>query len=205
MMSKWYQPISSIQKEINFVPNLTALSPLGFTAPHKVVVSTYTISEVTDRAMISITARKGSASAVKTILTKILNQPAPEVGGYCAGEIEAFWTGQGQWMLTAPFDDHEDIVASFVGTFKGKASLTDQTDGWCRFAIAGQDINRLCSLLCNIDMRKLIDGKASRTSIEHIGCFLVRIADECLHIIAPRSSAGSLYHAISAAAKSVRF
>ena len=187
------------------MPNLTALSPLGFAAPHKDTVGAYTISEVADRAMASVTARKGSTATVKTILAKILNQPAPEVGVYCAGKIEAFWTGQGQWMLAAPFDDHEDIVASFVGTFKGKASLTEQTDGWCRFAISGPDIDRLCSLLCNIDMHGLTAGKASRTSIEHIGCFLVRVADDSLHIIGPRSSAGSLHHAISAAAKSAPF
>ena len=187
------------------MPKLHALSPLGYATPHKDTVGAYAISEVTDRAMASVTARKDCGAAVKAILTKILKQPAPEVGGYCAGEIEAFWTGQSQWMLTAPFDNHEDIVASFAGIFKGKASLTEQTDGWCRFAIAGRDIDRLCSLLCNIDMRTLMAGKANRTSIEHIGCFLVRIADECLHIIGPRSSAGSLYHAISAAAKSVRF
>ena len=51
---------------------LTAISPLGYTKPHKDIVGAYTISEVTDRAMASITARKDSAEAVKTILTKIL-------------------------------------------------------------------------------------------------------------------------------------
>jgi sarcosine oxidase subunit gamma len=205
MMSKWFQPILSIQREINFMPNLTAVSPLGFTTPHKDVVGAYTISEVADRAMASVTARKGSAAAVKNILAKILNHPVPEVGGYCAGKIEAFWTGQSQWMLAAAFDEYEDIVASFSGTFKSKASLTEQTDGWCRFAITGPDIDRLCSLLCNVDMRTLMAGKASRTSIEHIGCFLLRVADDSLHIIGPRSSAASLHHAISAAAKSAPF
>ena len=187
------------------MPKLYAVSPLGFTTPHKDIVGAYTISEVTDRAMASVTARKDCGAAVKTMLTKILKQPAPEAGGYCAGEIEAFWTGQSQWMLTAPFDDHEDIVASFAGTFKGKASLTEQSDGWCRFAITGPNLDRLCSLLCNIDMRGLTAGKASRTSIEHIGCFVLRSADDAMQIIGPRSSAGSLHHAICTAAKSAPF
>ena len=204
-MLKWFQPILSIQKGTNFVPKLHALSPLGFTTPHKDMVGTYAISEVTDRAMVSVTARKNCGAAVTTILTKILKQPAPKVGGYCAGEIEAFWTGQSQWMLAAAFDEYEDIVASFADTFKSKASLTEQTDGWCRFAIIGPDIDRLCSLLCNINTRTLMAGKASRTSIEHIGCFLVRVADDSLHIIGPRSSAASMHHAISAAAKSAPF
>ena len=184
---------------------LLAVSPLGFTTPHTETVGAYSISEVTDRAMASVTARKDCGAAVKTILKKILQQPAPEVGGYCTGEIEAFWTGQSQWMLAADFDTHDDIVDSFTGTFKGKASLTEQTDGWCRFAITGPDLDRLCSLLCNIDMRQLTAGKASRTSIEHIGCFVLRAADDNIHIIGPRSSAASLHHAICAAAKSAPF
>ena len=204
-MLKWFQPILSIQKEINFVPKLHAVSPLGYTTPLKDTVGAYAISEVTDRAMASVTARKDCGAAVKTILTKVLKQPAPEVGGYCAGEIEAFWTGQSQWMLAAAFDEYEDIIASFAGIFKGKASLTEQTDGWCRFAITGPDLDRLCSLLCNIDMRGLTAGKASRTSIEHIGCFVLRSADGKMQIIGPRSSAGSLHHAICTAAKSAPF
>ena len=187
------------------MPKLHALSPIGYATPHKDTVGAYAISEVTDRAMASVTARKDCGAVVKAILTKILKQPAPEVGGYCAGEIEAFWTGQSQWMLAAAFHEYEDIVARFASTFKGKASLTEQTDGWCCFAIVGPDIDRLCSLLCNIDMRGLTAGKASRTSIEHIGCFLVRVADDSLHIIGPRSSAASMHHAISAAAKSAPF
>mgnify|MGYP001161446344 FL=1 len=184
---------------------LTAISPLGYTKPHKDIVGAYTISEVTDRAMASITARKDSAAAVKTILTKILKKPAPKVGGFCAGEIEAFWIGQGQWMMTASFVNHEDIVDSFTNKFKGKASLTEQTDGWSRFAITGPDIDRLCTLLCNLDTRVLKAGTASRTSVEHIGCFFIRVADDCLHVIGPRSSAGSLYNVISVAAKSAPF
>ena len=184
---------------------LHAISPLGFTTPHTEIVGVYSISEVTNRAMASVTARKDCGLAVKTILKKILQQPAPEVGGYCTGEIDAFWMGQSQWMLAANFDTHEDIVEIFTSKFKGKASLTEQTDGWCRFAITGPDLDRLCSLLCNIDMRRLTAGKASRTSIEHTGCFVLRAVDDNIHIIGPRSSAASLHHAICAAAKSAAF
>ena len=72
------------------MPELTAISPLGYTKPHKDIVGAYTISEVTDRAMASITARKDSAAAVKTILTKILKSLRRKVGGYCAGEMRFF-------------------------------------------------------------------------------------------------------------------
>ncbi len=187
------------------MPNLHALSPLGFAMPHKESIGSFTVSEIIDRAMVSVTSRKGCEIAVTTILEKILKQSAPAIGEYRAGTIDAFWTGQSQWMLAAPLADHEDIVASFSKKFKGKASLTEQTDGWCRFAVSGSDIDRLCSLLCNIDMRRLRAGGATRTAIEHIGCFVLRLADDKIQIIGQRSSAGSLHHAIVTAARSVPF
>lgn len=185
--------------------NLQALSPLGFATPHTKTVGDFTVSEITDRAMASVTGCKGCGDAVITILGKILKQPAPSVGEYRSGNIDAFWTGQSQWMLTAPFANHEDIVASFSEKFKGKASLTEQTDGWCHFSVSGSAIDRLCSLLCNTDMRRLKAGSVTRTTIEHIGCFVLRLADDKVQIIGPRSSAGSLYHAIVTAARSAPF
>ena len=64
-----FQPIFLTQKGTNFVLKLHAVSPLGFTTPHKDMVGAYTISEVTDRAMVSVTARKNCGSAVEAILT----------------------------------------------------------------------------------------------------------------------------------------
>ena len=187
------------------MPNLHALSPLGFAMPHTESIGDFTVSEIIDRAMASVTSRRGCETAVTKVLEKILKQSAPAIGEYRAGTIDAFWTGQSQWMLGAPLADHQDIVANFSKEFKGKASLTEQTDGWCRFGVSGSGIDRLCSLLCNINMRRLKAGFATRTAIEHIGCFVLRIADDKIQIIGPRSSAGSLHHAIVTAARSVPF
>ena len=187
------------------MPNLHALSPLGFAMPHTESIGDFTVSEIIDRAMASVTSRRGYETAVTKVLEKILKQSAPAIGEYRAGTIDAFWTGQSQWMLGAPLADHQDIVANFSKEFKGKASLTEQTDGWCRFGVSGSGIDRLCSLLCNINMRRLKAGFATRTAIEHIGCFVLRIADDKIQIIGPRSSAGSLHHAIVTAARSVTF
>lgn len=187
------------------MPNLQVLSPLGYIKPYTETVGDFTLSEITDRAMASVTSRKECYSAVKKILEKILNQPAPSVGEYRSGHVDAFWTGQTQWMLTAPFAMHDDILASFSEKFKGMASLTEQTDGWCHLAVSGLDIDRLCSLLCNADMRLLKTGTATRTTIEHIGCFVLRQADDKIQIIGPRSSAESLYHMVVTAARSAPF
>ncbi len=185
--------------------SLSGLSPLGFATPQSKNFGNFTITEVTDRAMASVTARKGEEVFVQKALSNILNQPAPGVGCHVAGKIGAFWIGQNQWMLSAPFDTHGDIVDAFLNKFRGKASLTEQTDGWCRFTVEGVELNRLCSLLCNVDTRDFLSGKAARTSIEHIGCFLLRLDTTVIEVLGPRSNAESLHHAIAVAAHSVAF
>lgn len=182
-----------------------AITPLGYASPHSEAVGGFTIREITDRAMASVTARKDRADDVKKALRGILKKTAPDVGCYTAGAIDAFWSGPNQWMLGASYDEHEDIVSHFLPKFKGKASLTEQTDGWCRFAVEGADLDRLCSLICNIDMRQFGPGRAVRTAIEHIGCFVLRVDDQTIHIIGPRSSAGSLHHALVTAARSAPY
>lgn len=184
---------------------LTPVSPLGYPEPRMETAGGFTIREATDRAMASVAARSGYAAAVRKTLSRIIGKPAPDAGRHAGGAMDAFWSAPDQWMLSAPYDEHPDIVADLVPEFGDKASLTEQTDGWCRFSVEGPDIERLCALLCNIDTRAFAPGSAARTSIEHMGCFVLRTGGSSIQIIGPRSSAGSLRHALSAAALSAGF
>ena len=94
---------------------------------------------------------------------------------------------------------------NILNKFEGRASLTEQTDGWCRFSVEGPGLDQLCSLICNINTRDFLPDVAVRTSIEHIGCFLLRFDANAMHVIGPRSYAESLHHALETAAKSVAF
>ena len=160
------------------------------------------MQEIFDRTLVSIMGRRGCEDAVRGILEEILSCSVPEPGCYCNGKFEAFWIGQSQWMIRAQ-DSQFDIVSIFSERFQNIASITEQTDGWCQFSISGQKLHRLCSLLCNIDTRSFEVGMVSRTSIEHISCYVLMLADNEILIIGPRSYAGSLLHAINSAAKSV--
>lgn len=189
--------------------NLKTITPLGHDAPQEDKIGSFTITEVVDRAMASVTARDGQEKAVAKILADIIGEPAPAAGAWGGSTAKtkssAFWTARGQWMLEAPIKTHEDITAKLAPLFKGKASLTEQHDGWCRFEITGGDCDRLASLICNVDMRNFGKGSATRTSIDHLGCFLIRSAAGTLTVLGPRSSAASLHHAIIVAMKSSVF
>ncbi len=187
---------------------LTPISALGAVSPQSIAVNNYTICEVTDRAMASVAALKTHEKAAAKTIARLIGADAPSVARWSGGtELTAFWTGAGQWMVDAPMSSHEDITAILAPDFAGIAVMTEQSFGWCRFEISGIDANgvdRLCGLLCALDMRETTadssgGGAAARTSIEHIGCFVMRLTATKIHIIAPRSSAESLYHAIKTA------
>ena len=183
---------------------LTSLTPLGHETPACVEVSGTTISEVTDLSLASVTARLGQEASVKALIASFIGADAPEAGQWSGGKIAAFWTGADQVFLQAPFDDYEDMGGLCETHFGKAASSVEMTDGWCRFALAGAHNKRILSLLCNVDMRAFHLHSAARTSIDHLGCFILCLGEELVHIIGPRSSAASLQHALIAAAKSAR-
>ncbi len=98
---------------------------------------------------------------------------------------------------------HEDIVAQLKPAFGDAASITEQTDAWVRFDLSAPDLAPLMERLCNVDFPAAPDGFASRTVIEHMGCYLVRRTRGEATLYGARSSARSLLHALEVAAASV--
>jgi sarcosine oxidase subunit gamma len=57
--------------------------------------------------------------------------------------------------------------------------------------------------LCNVDLRAAADGHATRTVIDHLGCYLIKHGAQTITLYGPRSSAETLHHALTVAAGSV--
>ena len=184
--------------------DLVAITPLGGQDAREDRVGPVTLSEVPGWALASVAARLGQETACAAALKKALGLAAPDVGGVAVGAaLTAFWTGPDQWMVEAPHDSHEDLAAQLKSTLGECASVTEQTDGWCRFDVSGDGVGQGFERLCNVNLGALEDGSVTRTSIEHLGCFLVcRKAGHHLSVIGPRSSAGSLHHALLTAMRS---
>ncbi len=182
---------------------LEPVTPLGFDQPAVVTIGPVTITEVVDVALASLAIRRGRTGDVTTA-AEALGLPLPEPGRAGTGPIwSAFWLGPEQWMVEAPFDSHEDIVAHLRSVFGDAASITEQTDAWVRFDLTGTDLAALLERLCVLDPARLEPGAATRTSIEHLGCAVVRRAKDVLSVMGPRSAADSLHHALVTAARSV--
>ncbi len=181
---------------------LKTLTPLGHAATHAETVGPVAIAEVTDIALASLAARNGRSDDV-TAAAKRIGVDLPPPGRHAAGTpCSAFWMGPDMWMIEAPLATHEDIVATLKPAFGDAASLTEQTDAWARFRVTGGDLPRLFERLSNADLATSEAGHAIRTTIEHLGAFLLVRSTAEIDVLSARSSARSMHHALVAAAKS---
>lgn len=182
------------------MPDLKPITPLGGQSARIETISGVTLCERTEIALASVAARATGTAATAQLITQLtgVEPPAPgHAGAQASTEITAFWMGPELWMLEAPMASHEDLAAQVQARAQGAASVTEQTDAWCRFDLSGSGIASVMALLCPLDMRDWrAGGRATRTSIDHLGCLVVGRAPEKLTIYGPRSSAGSLHHAL---------
>ena len=106
-------------------------------------------------------------------------------------------------MIEAPFATHENIRAHLLTIFGDAASITEQTDAWVRFDLTAPDLPSLMERLTNVDLRTAAVNTASRTVIDHLGCYLIKRSATEITLYGPRSSAQSLHHALTSAAQSL--
>ncbi|MGB0799358.1 MAG: sarcosine oxidase subunit gamma [Planktomarina sp.] len=182
--------------------NLTPITPLGAATPRLDTHGPITLVEEVGFALASVASRTGGERSTKMAIKRVIGAAAPDVSRATSDDISCFWTGPDQWFIEAPFATHENLADQIKAEVKDKASVTEQTDGWCRFDLAGQGLEAVFELLCPINIRKFAIGDATRTTIEHTGCFVVRRASDHISVIGPRSSAGSLHHGLLTAIKS---
>lgn len=183
---------------------LTSLTPLGARSARVDNIGTLEIREVADQAMASVAARFGQADLTKETTAAQLGLVLPEVGlSSQTAPFAAFWMGPDQWMISADHNSHELLASEVKRALGPCASVVEQTDGWCRFDITGATVCDLFERLCNAPVRQMAAGAVTRSSVEHVGAFVWRLTEESIAVIAPRSSAKSLHHALIAAAKSI--
>jgi sarcosine oxidase, subunit gamma len=179
---------------------LKPLTSLGYDAAKIIEIGGYRIVERFDIALASLATRKGREKDVVKI-AKAGRLPLPAPGRSETGKpYGAFWLSTQQWMIEAPFASHEDISAHLKSIFGDAASITEQTDAWVRFDIYAADLHPLFEKLCNVDLPAVPVGYASRTVIEHIGCYLIKRGEQDVTLYGPRSMAVSLLHVLEVTA-----
>lgn len=183
---------------------LAPRTPLGGTAPRTDRIGAITITERVNTTIASLACRLGRESAFKEAAAKLFDfdLPAPEQVAR-AEPWAALWIGPHQWLIEAPFETHEDIVPTLRAGFGNTASITEQTDAWVRFELSGPEVWAALERLTPIDTRTMRVDSIRRSVLEHMGCFVIRRSEEGISVLGPRSSARSLHHALSGAARSI--
>jgi len=184
------------------VHNLKPITPLGGDTCQIHDFEGLKIVEHTNFALASVALRRHHAPAA---IEAFLETPLPAPGKWGThAHLDAMWIGPDQWLFQAPYDTHELLAEQIKTAVGDSASVTEQTDGWCQFEVSGSRCVDVFERLCNIDIRAMSQGDVTRTLLHHLGCFVkCENAHDRFFIIGPRSSAGSLLHALIASAKSV--
>jgi sarcosine oxidase subunit gamma len=183
------------------VGNLQAMTALGANAPAEVRVGPLTITERVDLALASVAARRGMDLAS---VAKAAGLPLPQPLQHQTGTpYSAFWVAPEMWFVEAPYASHELIADRLKAALGDAASITEQTDAWVIFDLSAGDLAPLLERLCNVDYQTVPDGYATRTVIEHLGCYLIKQTCGAARIYGPRSSAKGLLHALEVVATSV--
>ena len=172
--------------------DLAPLTALGADAPRVDRAGDRSLTERPEIAIASVAALPGQYEVVRTALARRIGADAPGPGAWAGGETAALWIGPGQWLVEAPLGAG-DLTADLKDRITG-AAITEQTDAWVRFDLTGDPIPVL-ERLSNLDHARMGTGSGTRTVIHHIGCLLLRRADR-VTIYGPRSTAGSLHHAL---------
>lgn len=183
--------------------SLQALTALGAREPAVVEIGPLRITERVDLALASVAARRGRMADLAAA-ARAAGVPLPDAARHQAGApYSAFWTAPDMWFVEAPFSSHELIADQLKAALGDAASITEQTDAWVIFDLAAEDMAPLLERLCNVDFRAVPKGYATRTVMEHLGVYLVKLDQGAVRLYGPRSSAQSLMHALEAAAASV--
>lgn len=182
---------------------LKPITALGHDAPEVDSLGPWTITERADVALASLALRRGRLAEVQAAAAAA-GVPLPGAAMSAQGEVyAAFWVTPEMWFIEAPFASHEDIRAHLLAAFGETASITEQTDAWVRFDLAGPGLERVLERLSNFDLAQAALGAATRTVMEHLGCYLIKRSESLVTVYGPRSSAQSLHHALVVAAQSV--
>ena len=185
-----------------------ALKPLNALGGKSLESSSFNGIEIAEKNVNSLASISCSGPLLKNLskkLKSIFDIQVPGPGKSIATQkVRVSWTGQGQWFIesTEVFSQGFDhYLLEKLG--KGFA-VTDQSDGWVKFSLSGDNILKALEKCIMLDLYKMPGGSFSRCSLEHIGVYLLcERAKKDFLIYGPRSSANSLHHALTQASISV--
>lgn len=166
------------------------------------------LREIEGNALVSLALPLGEEGKATKIIESKLGISVADVGSsnYSdAGEMRLLRLGQDQVFLSFAHSG-TDPVTHIAEKLDGAVYLTDQTHVWVVMEISGPKARVALERICPIDLHpdSFAVGQLARTSMEHLGTVIVRIADDSYQLMSASSSAKSLLHALETSINNVQ-
>lgn len=186
--------------DMNLIPQF----PLG--GMH-LEIGALTITEVTDRAIVSIAVpKKGRNKLAKAVAAKYKGK-LPAIGLSTQTEVaNGRFLGMQQDQYFLLWDQADgNPIEQVTARLGARGYFTDQSDAWVMIRFSGPDSRDALARICPIDLHpdRFLMGQVARTVMEHLGVIIVREDDDTFLLMSPRSSAGSFLHALKTSAQNV--
>ncbi len=158
------------------------------------------VSEVSGRSIVSIACPKGGSKALGAAVKKAYKVDMPKPGNSNVSKSDnarIAWTSADQSFVI--FDDQGVYPAEHVKKKTAdKGYYTDQSDSWTMIQVSGprsrEALERICPV--NLHPKTFKTNMIARTSMEHLGAFIICDGKDSYTLMSARSSAGSFLHAI---------
>jgi sarcosine oxidase subunit gamma len=158
------------------------------------------VSEVVNRAIISIATPLDGETALTDALSSAYGVEVPKVGHSTTSDVKnSRFLGLQQGMMFHVFDCKlANALQSIDARLTACAYLTDQSDSWVMLTIAGSNSRKALLRICSVNLHPeaFPEGRVVRALMEHLGVTIYRDGSDSFVLLAPRSSADSLLHAI---------
>ncbi|MFZ1725832.1 MAG: sarcosine oxidase subunit gamma [Albidovulum sp.] len=173
--------------------SLLELTPCDGLLP--ITIGSVTLGELPPARITSVAPFEGRETAAAKVL-RALGLGWPKPGCMVArNDTACLWSGRGQAML----------IGAIAEGLDGIAALSDQSDGWARMRIEGNDAEAVLARLVPVDLSRSSFGKdqAARTSLGHMMLLIARTGGQAFDLMVFRSMAHSAVHELEVAMKSV--
>jgi methylglutamate dehydrogenase subunit D len=165
-----------------------------------------TIREHVPGLVLGIVAFRGKAVEIGAALREATGLEVPVSPRIASNQGTAIvWSGPSQWLVLADTRTAAAIT-QWQATLDRLGAVSDQSAARVFLRMAGGDVRRALAKVLGIDLHPLVFpvGHAAMTDLAHLPVHVWRTADigaqATFEIAGPRSMAGSLWHALLAAA-----